>query len=163
MTAPTLGEQLDAMGLHLDVEEGHRITEATLTLVTGDENATWQHQPVSLPLQEPGTVPVPNPHTRQVVTVVSQGQNLSDEQRQRIIAWLSANGVDALQLTGDAITVESLTNGEREWGHRIHFTEYYRDRDGHRTMDWATKHALSFPRCVKQTSPLPGEPTEAAE
>ncbi|WP_435606712.1 hypothetical protein [Streptomyces ardesiacus] len=50
-----------------------------------------------------------------------------------------------------------MTDGQREWGHLICFSEYYRDHEGHRTFDYKAQHATIVRRNVQQSTALEGE------
>jgi hypothetical protein len=158
VTQRTIGAQLDDLGLTVDLEDGDQILEATVTLVTGNGHLSEQHRPVKLPAEPPGSVPVPNPVERRIVTVVADGQKISDEQRKRVVAWLQANGVDPQRVTG-AITIECKMRGEQVGRQIIGFTEYYQNPDGKREMNWKTRvEALTFQRWVVQKVPLEPDP-----
>lgn len=160
MTEKTIGEQLDALGLSVDIPLGERVLEATVTLVTGgDEGAAEQHQPISLPRSEPGTVPVPHPVELRIITVVAEGQEVSEEQRARIVAWLGANGIDPGRVARGAITIRCHMHGDRPGRQVIEFTEYYESPDGYREMNWKTRDgALTYRRWVEQKAPIEPDP-----
>jgi hypothetical protein len=158
----SIGQQLDELGLaSFDMPDGHRVEEATITLVTGEEGYGCEiHQPIRLPRQEPGVIPVPHPVERRIVTVVAEGQELSPEQRARLVAWLKANNVDPSRVTRGSITVECKMYGDRPGRQVIGFTEYYANPDGQREMNWKTvKGALTYQRWVEQTVPIEPDPT----
>lgn len=157
----TLGQQLDAMGLTLDVPEGHRVREATVHLVTGQDGHGHEiHPPVKLPSQEPGSVPVPHPVERRIVTIVSEGQQISDEQRERVKTWLRANGIDPNKVAFGDITVEYKMHGDEPGRQVIGFTEFYESPDGHREINARTLDgALTFQRWVVQQVPIEPDPT----
>lgn len=158
----SIGQQLDALGLTtFPMPEGHRVEEATITLVTGEEGYGGEiHRPVRLPLQSPGSIPVPHPIERRIVTVVAEGQALSAEQRARIAAWLEANGIDPRRVALGAITVECSMHGDRPGRQIIGFTEYYENADGQREMNWNTRDgALTYQRWVVQTVPIEPDPS----
>lgn len=158
-TGESIGQQLDALGLAVDLEPGDRVLEATVTLVTGGDSASEQHRPIRLPIQKPGTTPVPNPVERRTVTVVAEGQEISEEQRQRVMAWLTANGIDPRRVARGAITIECTMRGDQVGRQVIGFTEYYENADGHREMNWKSRDgALTFERWVVQEVPLEPDP-----
>lgn len=159
-TPATIGQQLDALGLAVDLAPGERVLEATVTLVTGGDGAAEQHRPIRLPRQEPGSVPVPDPVERRIVTVVAEGQQISQEQRQRVVAWLTANGIDPhLVATGAAITIECRMHGDQVGRQIIGYTEYYKNASGQREMNWKTRDgALTLERWVEQKVPLDPDP-----
>ncbi|MGQ4437903.1 hypothetical protein ACN6LI_003268 [Streptomyces violaceoruber] len=101
------------------------------------------------------TVPVPHPHLRCTRQVTAKGQDLTAEQRSRLASWLEANGVRPGEVAADEpITVEYKTDGQREWGHLICFSEYYRNHEGHRTFDYKAQHATLVRRNVQQSTPI---------
>ena len=159
MSEKTIGTQLDDMGLADDVPPGDRVVEATVTLVTGPEDgAATVHKPVRLPKGEPGSIPVPHPVERRIVTVVSDGQDLSDEQKQRVTAWLRANGIDPSRVTGE-ISIICKMRGDEVGRQLIAFTEYYVNPSGHKEMNLKTlAGALTFERWVEQSVPLEPDP-----
>ncbi|PSK57083.1 hypothetical protein B0E38_02614 [Streptomyces sp. 111WW2] len=157
----SIGQQLDAMGLTLDVPEGHHVREATVHLVTGQDGHGHEiHPPVKLPSQGPGSVPVPHPVERRIVTIVSEGQQVSDEQRERVRAWLRANGIDPARVALRDITVECTMHGDQPGRQVIGFTEYYENPDGQREMNWKTREgALTFQRWTVQQVPIEPDPS----
>lgn len=158
--AATIGEQLDALGMDCDLEPGHRVLEATVTLVTGDgERGRWHREPIILPKREPGATPVPHPVECRIITVVEDHQEISEEQRARVATWLEANGIDPSRVALGRITVESkLYAGKPGW-QIIGFTEYYETPDGHRVVDQRNrKGALTYQRWVEQSVPLEPDP-----
>jgi hypothetical protein len=161
MTEKTIGTQLDDLGLCAEIAQGVRVLEATVTLVTcRDDEAAERHDPITLPVPEPGGVPVPHPVERRITTVLSAGQKVSEEQRARVAAWLKANGIDPRRVSRDAITIECNMRGERPGRQVIEFTEYYQDTEGHREMNWKTRDgALTYRRWVEQKVPLDPDPT----
>lgn len=160
-TNATIGQQLDDMGLSGDLAPGHRVVEATVTLVTNQDGYGEEiHRPIRLPRQEPGSTPVPHPVQRRITTVVADGQELSEEQRRRVVAWLKANGIDPGRVTRGAITIESNMHGDQVGRQVIGFSEYYENPDGQREMNWKTRDAaLTYERWVEQTVPLEPDPT----
>ncbi|MFF6866644.1 hypothetical protein [Streptomyces ardesiacus] len=157
----SIGQQLDALGLDLAVPEGHRVHEATVQLVTGLEGDVHvAHRPIKLPLQEPGSVPVPNPVERRVITVVAEGQRISPEQHERVKTWLRVNGIDPKKVAFGDITVEYRMRGDQPGRQVIGFTEFYESPDGHREMNARTLDgALTFQRWVVQQVPIEPDPT----
>lgn len=157
----SIGQQLDALGLTLDVPDGHLVKEATVHLVTGQDGYGVEiHRPVRLPRQEPGSTPVPHPVERRIVTVVAEGQEISSEQRERVTTWLQANGIDPRRVALGAITVECTMRGDQPGRQIIGFTEYYENPDGQREMNWKTQEgALTFQRWVIQQVPIEPDPT----
>lgn len=160
MTEKTIGEQLDDLGLSADLPPGERVVEATVTLVTGREGyGVEHHRPIHLPPQTPGVIPVPHPVEWRIITVVSEGQQISKEQRARIVAWLRANGIDPRRVALGAITIECKMRGERPGRQIIGFTEYYEDADGHREMNCKTLDGpLTYQRWVEQKVPIEPDP-----
>lgn len=161
MTEKTIGAQLDALGLSADLPPGDRVVEATVSLVTGREGYGLEHhQPIHLPPKTPGAIPVPHPVERRIVTVVTEGQELSAEQRARVVAWMAANGIDPRRVVLGTITVECNMHGDRPGRQIIGFTEYYEDAKGHREMNWKTLDgALTYQRWVEQKVPIEPDPT----
>lgn len=158
----SIGQQLDALGLTSFVmPDGHRVEEATISLVTGEEDHGREiHRPVRLPLQNPGSIPVPHPVERRIVTVVTEGQDLNTEQRARIVAWLRSNGIDPGRVALGTITVECNMHGDRPGQQIIGFTEYYENPDGQREMNWSTRDgALTYQRWVVQAVPIEPDPS----
>jgi hypothetical protein len=101
----------------------------------------------------------PHPVERRIVEVVQEGQELSDEQRTRVAAWLEANGIEPRRVALNTITVECNVHGSRESRHVIGFHEYYETPDGQRTINERTLDAaLTFQRWVAQTVPLEPDP-----
>ncbi|MYW43055.1 hypothetical protein [Streptomyces sp. SID161] len=110
-------------------------------------------------LPQPKRNLVPHPVERRIVEVMQEGQELSEEQRMRIAAWLEANGVEPRRVAQKTITVECKVSGNRESRHVIGFHEYYETPDGHRTINERTlEGALTFQRWVAQTVPLEPDP-----
>ena len=158
MSEKTIGAQLDALGLAVDLQPGERVLEATVNLVTGTDDVGEHHRPISLPRQQPGAIPVPHPVERRVVTVVAQDQEISEEQRCQVVDWLRANDVDPSLVVGP-ITVESTMRGDQEGTPIIGFTEYYEDPQGRRVLNEKTLDgALTFERWVRQQVPLEPDP-----
>ncbi|MFJ6069053.1 hypothetical protein ACIQHU_39190 [Streptomyces tendae] len=157
----SIGQQLDDLGLALAVPVGHRVHEATVQLVTSpEEYAHVVHRPIKLPLQEPGSVPVPHPVERCVITVVAEGQRISPEQHERVKTWLRANGIDPAKVAFGDITVEYKMRGDQPGRQVIGFTEFYENPDGQREMNWKTQEsALTFQRWVVQQVPIEPDPT----
>jgi hypothetical protein len=159
VTERSIGTQLDDLGLTADLEEGDRVLEATVTLVTGNDSGSWHHRPIKVP-SAPGGIPVPQPLERRVVTVVAEGQQISSEQRQRIVTWLKANGIDPHRVADGAITIEYRMRGDRAGHGVIGFREYYESPEGHRTVNELTLDgALTYERWVRETTPLEPDPT----
>jgi len=158
MTDQKIGAQLDDLGLVIDMDEGDRVAEAVVTVVTQQgEGMCMHHQPVHVP---PQFKPVPHPVQRRVVTITEAGQLLSEGQKKRVRAWLEANGIDSKWVsTAGPITVHSRAVNGNEGGYRIKYTEFCRGEDGQRFADPGVNGALTVERCVLQTVPL-GEDTE---
>lgn len=160
-TSATIGQQLDDLGLSVSLPVGRRVVEATVSLVTDEDGEAAEiHEPISLPRQEPGSIPVPHPVERRIVTVVAAGQQTSEDQRKRVASWLKDNGVDPRRVSSGAITIESSMHGDRVGRQLIGFTEYYENPDGHREMNWKTRNeALTYERWVELKVPLEPDPT----
>lgn len=161
MAEKTIGAQLDDLGLSLEIPSGERVLEASVTLVTGQDGyAAEHHHPITLPRQTPGAIPVPHPVERRIITVLSEGQEVSEEQRARIVAWLTANGINPSRVACGTITIECTVRGDRPGRQVIGFTEYYENPDGHREIDQRTLDgALTYQRWVEQTVPIEPDPT----
>lgn len=153
MTEQKIGAQLDNLGLVIDMDEGGHVAEAVVTVVSHwGEGALMHHQPVRVP---PQFKPVPYPVQRRIVTVTEAGQLLSEGQKQRVRAWLEANGIDPKWVsTAGPITVHSRAVNGNEGGYRIRYTEFCRDENGQRFADPGLNGALTVERCVLQTVPL---------
>ena len=67
---------------------------------------------------------VPHPVVKVIVTVVDDGQDLTQEQRSRVVSWLVANGIDPKSVAPGAITLEYLL-GDRKGRQLIGFRQYY--------------------------------------
>ncbi|BCK74009.1 hypothetical protein Srufu_079620 (plasmid) [Streptomyces libani subsp. rufus] len=111
--------------------------------------------------------PVPSIAENRTVQVIAAGQSLSDEQRGRVRAWLTANDIDPSLVASDhPVVVEYKTTVDRSRqsvGH-IHFTQYYVDEEGHKNSDCSWKGgALSFDRCVPQRFELEPEPGRSGD
>lgn len=103
---------------------------------------------------------VPHPVERRIVRVMAEDQDLTEEQRRRVVAWLEANGIDHKRVARKAITVECNVHGDREANHIICFREFYETPDGHRVINEKTRtEALTFERWVRQTVPLDPDPS----
>ncbi|MCF0086585.1 MULTISPECIES: hypothetical protein [unclassified Streptomyces] len=153
----TIGSQLDDLGLALDLEEGHRVLEATVTLVTGNDDYGVQHRPIELPMKEPGSIPVPHLVERRVITVVAEDQELSAEQLDRVRTWLTANGIDPAVVAGGTITIEgTMYRGElgRQY---IGFHQYYLE-NGSKVHAPIANSAVKFHRYVEQVVELEPDP-----
>jgi len=159
MTQQKIGTRLDNLGLLVDVEEGDHVSEAVVTVVTqhGDAGFT-HHEPVRVPAPKPR--PVPCPVEQRIITVVEENQVISEGQRQRVCAWLEANGIDPKFVTGrSAITVRSRVVGGKEGAFQIRYTEYSRDENGQKFCDQGSDNrALTIQRCIAQKVPLGEDP-----
>ncbi|MEV6146429.1 hypothetical protein [Streptomyces sp. NPDC051992] len=161
MSEQKIGAQLDALGLTADIEDGYRITEATVHLTAeGEGGSTW-HSVARVSRQAPESLPVPSPVEVRVVTVVREGQEVTGEQRARVNRWLEANGIDPKRVALRDITVESKVRGGREGRHLIGFTEFYQDETGYKVLDEKKRipEAVTYQRWVRQTVPLEPDPT----
>lgn len=157
MSDQKIGAQLDDLGLVIDMDEGSRVAEAVVTVVTDwGEGGLMHHQPVHVP---PRFKPVPHPVQHRVVTVVEADQLLSEGQKQRIRAWLKANGIDPKWVSAAGpITVHSRAVNGNEGGYRIKYTEFCRGEDGRRFADAGVNAAVTVERCVLQAVPLDEDP-----
>ena len=159
MTERKIGAQLDELGLTIDMEDGSRVTEAVVTITTtfGDYGGYMHHKPVHVPTPE--LKPVPYPVEQRFITVVEANQVISDEQRQRVCAWLEANGIDPKFVSlGGSIAVHSRALNGKEGAYQIRYTEYCRDVDGEKFMDIGSEGALTVQRRVVQKVPLGEDP-----
>lgn len=100
---------------------------------------------------------VPHPVERRIVTVTSEGREISSEQRERVVAWLKANGIEPADVVPGDIRVETSVYGDRERSF-IAFTQYVNDANGTRIFDWREKGALTVERLVEQDAELPADP-----
>lgn len=106
--------------------------------------------------------PVPHPVETRIITVVEADQRISEEQRERVGAWLRANGADPKAVAQNAITLECKAHAGKEWDHIIGFQEFYRDAEGRKVINAKTKNeALTFQRWVPQTVALEPDPAWA--
>jgi len=156
-----IGEQLDELGLKVNVEDGHRIVEAHVQVTFAPEDDGYLFETQASAYEEPvGTVWLPDPVVRQVVTVCKGTAQLTEEQRTRLSAWLSANGIDPTSVSsfGD-ITIETRMHGDDKGRSFIGFTQYVPDGDSSRVYDWRQKGALTVERLVEQTAELEPDPT----
>ncbi|MFE6126731.1 hypothetical protein ACFQ6Q_00440 [Streptomyces sp. NPDC056437] len=159
MTTPTpIGSQLDELGLVLSLGDGERVLEAEVSAVTTGGHADIQHGPIRVPKPATGQTPVPHPIETRIVTVVTEGQDISDEQRARVCAWLTANNIDAALVAQNDVVVQCKAQGDRESGHAIGFHQIYRDPDGRKVYDPMTRDVVMFQRWVPQTVALDPEP-----
>jgi hypothetical protein len=154
MTEQQIGAQLDDLGLVIDMDEGDRVTEAVVTVVTQwGEGGLMHHRPVRVPA--PQFKPVPYPVQRRIVTVMEASQVLSEGQKRRVRVWLEANGIDPKFVsTEGSITVHSRAVDGDEGAYRIRYTEFCRGEDGQRFTDPGADGALTVERCVLQNVPL---------
>jgi hypothetical protein len=103
--------------------------------------------------------PVPHPAELRTVTVVSEGQEVSEEQRKRVADWLEANGVDHRRVCLGPITIESKLYGDQVGREIIGFREFYETANGQRVINERTlKEALTYERWVEQKVPLEPDP-----
>lgn len=100
----------------------------------------------------------PHPAVKQIVTVVDDGQEITSEQRTRVMAWLSANGVDPACVALGKITIEYLVLGTRKGRQFIGFRQYYLE-DGSKVFDPVTNSAATFHRYVEQFTELEPDPS----
>jgi hypothetical protein len=84
--------------------------------------------------------------------------------RQRINAWLEANGIDPCHVVADRpIYVLAVANGTIQGGvpwltDVIVFHQYYEHPDGTRELNFITREAVSFQRTVPLQTPFPTDP-----
>lgn len=101
---------------------------------------------------------VPHPVVQHIVTVIKDGQVIGDEQRERVAAWLTANGIDPKTVDQQEIRVECTMRGTEKGRSLIHFTQYVSESDGRRVFDWRTKSALTVQRLVEQQVEIDPDP-----
>ncbi|MEU8469590.1 hypothetical protein AB0F30_16980 [Streptomyces sp. NPDC029006] len=153
----TIGSQLDDLGLALDLEDDHRVVEATVTLVTDAGNYLQEHRPITLPVKEPGSVLVPHPVERRIITVLAEDQELSAEQRERVQTWLTENGIDPKHVARGAITVEGKMFGNRPGRQYIGFRQFHLE-NGQKVHAQVSNDVVTFQRYVEQTVELAPDP-----
>ncbi|MEV8101071.1 hypothetical protein [Streptomyces sp. NPDC088135] len=158
MTEQKIGAQLDELGLAVDLGGHDRIIEAVVTVTSQiDDGMIMHHRPVRVPTPE--LRPVPYPVEQRVITVVEANQVISEEQRQRLCAWLEANGIDPKFVSlGGSIAVHSRALNGKEGAYQIRYTEYCRDVDGEKFMDIGSEGDLTVQRRVVQKVPLGEDP-----
>ncbi|MEU5360286.1 hypothetical protein ACFY9R_28835 [Streptomyces albidoflavus] len=105
--------------------------------------------------------PVPNGPEWRIVQVVSDdtANTINAEQRQRLVHWLSANGLDPKQVALKAITVETEWRGDTPCRSLIHFWQHHTDPSGAKLINERTRGPLLFERWVQQQVPLAPEPS----
>lgn len=101
---------------------------------------------------------VPCPRETRIVTVVEDDQAISDEQRERICAWLRANDVDPKTVSRKAITIEYAEGPFGRSPGRIWFTQYYVNAEGSKEHAIHTNEFVQFRRCVQQAVELEPDP-----
>lgn len=102
---------------------------------------------------------VPHALETRIVTVVEDDQDISDEQRERICAWLRANDVDPkLVNSAKAVTIEYTEGPFGRNPGRIWFTQYYVNAEGSKEHALHTNEAVQFRRCVHQAVELEPDP-----
>lgn len=106
--------------------------------------------------------PVPYPVDFWIVTVVTGGQNISTEQRQRVGEWLEANGIKPSTVSAqDGITVEHRQYGENQVVSRICFSQYALDESGQKFGEQDAEgvfDAVKISRRVVQSVDLAPDP-----
>jgi hypothetical protein len=105
----------------------------------------------------PSRYPVPLPVRTVTEHVTCADHDLTDEQRDRICTWLTANGINPERVVPEPITVETKQTAysERTW---IGITEYLVGDDGSPLIDHRRGAAVTADRWVKQTVALEPEP-----
>ncbi|MFD6149360.1 hypothetical protein [Streptomyces sp. NPDC060243] len=106
-------------------------------------------------------VHVPDPYETRILTVLHDGQEVSEEQRDRVAAWLAANGITPKDVPlRRGISVETRMRGATPGRAVIGFWQYYRDEDGRICVDESNPpEALVFQRWVVQETPLAPDPS----
>lgn len=100
---------------------------------------------------------VPSPVAKKIITVVEDGQDITSEQRERVAAWLIANGVDPSVVVRGRITLEYKLFGERKGRQFIGFRQYYLE-NGSKVHAQATNDVVTFHRYVEQHVELEPDP-----
>lgn len=162
MPVRNIGPDLDALGAQVDVPDGYNITEADLTVRlsppedshTGGE---WDEK-LHVPARPVGQTPVPSPVIKHVVTITEEDQAISSEQRERIVRWLQANGIDPSTVAQGRVTVEYHMYGTKPGRQYIGFTQYYVE-NGLKVHSFVTNNAVTFHRYVEQTVELEPDPS----
>ncbi|MFI7096845.1 hypothetical protein [Streptomyces lydicus] len=166
MSKQTIGDQLDALGLATDIMDGGKVSKAEVEVTIEYPNVLELVPKMVVPAKPAGEIPVPHPVETRTVTVTGAAQNISTEQRDRICAWLKANGINPkLVAIGYPVNVEYRTNSDRtrqSMGH-IHFTQYYVDESGSRIADHHKKEAVTLSRCVPERILLEPEPAKDSD
>lgn len=105
--------------------------------------------------------PVPNGPEWRIVQVVSDdtANTINAEQRQRLVRWLSVNGLDPKQVALKAIAVETEWRGDKPGRSLIRFWQHYTDPSGAKLINEKTRGPLLFERWVQQQVPLVPEPS----
>lgn len=105
--------------------------------------------------------PVPHPVETRIIKVIEEGQEITDQQRERVAAWLEANGIDSKRVPLKAeLLVESshLPDGSSKRS-LIKIREYYLNGDGSRVVDPKTGNdPVTYERWVEQRVQLEPEP-----
>lgn len=162
MPVRPIGSDLDALGAQVDVPDGYAITEANLTVMVSPEDdseqgAQWEEK-VSVPVRPDGQTPVPNPVVQHVVLVIEEGQDISGEQRERIVRWLRANGVTPSNVAQGRITLEYKMYGPNKGRQFIGFTQFHLE-NGQKVHALKTNSVVTFHRYVEQTVELEPDPS----
>lgn len=105
--------------------------------------------------------PVPNGPEWRIIQVVSDdtAHTINAEQRQRLVNWLSANGLDPKQVALKAISVETEWRGGEPGRSLIRFWQHYTDPSGAKLINERTRGPLLVERWVQQQVPLAPEPS----
>lgn len=101
---------------------------------------------------------VPHPAVKEIVTVVDDDQEITPEQRKRLVTWLSANGVAPACVSLGKITVEYSVYGTRKGRQFIGFHQYYTE-EGSKVFDPVNNRAATFHRYVEQHTELEPDPS----
>lgn len=162
MPVRNIGADLDALGAQVDVPDDYTITAADLTVTVSpegnsDQGAEWEEK-VSVPVRPAGQTPVPNPVVQHVVLIAEEGQHLSSEQRERIVRWLRANGVDPSSVAKERITLEYKMYGPNQGRQFIGFTQFHLE-NGQKVPALKTNSVVTFHRYVEQTVELEPDPS----
>ncbi|MFD3336051.1 hypothetical protein ACFWV1_25905 [Streptomyces sp. NPDC058700] len=111
-----------------------------------------------------GPTVVPYPIDRFVTTVISGDDEISEEQRLRVCAWLKANGIDPNEVcASEPITIEGRIYQDKKRHQVICFSEYHLDETGHRYADpRKLDTAMLIQRAVRQKVALEPDPKASA-
>lgn len=111
--------------------------------------------------EEPGATAVPHPNELRIVIVLAQGQQMDEEQRERVCAWFRSNQIDPKVVSiMEPVTIEYRFH-PRASSALIRFHQHYVNDEGHRESHPITHEAVRFERVVPMRVPLPPQPESA--